>query len=385
MPEFFVVVPPGLEEDFSEELKEFSSFLVGKDGLPVASPFTDFKIEKGGVTLKGEPLVILQIHYFSKIASRILLRLGRFHANEFFQLEKGLRSLKIESWVGSGTFHLQVDAQKSKINNEKRIFEVASQVWKKQLQTKEVKFVDEKLFLRNDDDEVTVSLDLTGEHLHKRGSERELGGVAPIRETLAAALVRFLIGGAPLNLLREVTLLDPMAGSGTLLIEANQIYQPLLQREFAFQKQSWIPSLLKSASFFSNYRQIPTGTWKRFIALDRSLEARERLRHLPSDLVSPLEIFAPNEFVPEKTSPLWVISNPPYGERLEKIPAPQLRELLLKADPERVAVILPKALGLELIQHWPKNWEIEKKPVQNGGLPCFLIRFLKLRENRKMV
>jgi putative N6-adenine-specific DNA methylase len=372
MAEFFAVVPLGWEEELATEFREIEPFLIGHDGRPSAEGLGELVTEKGGVTLRAEPLLVLQLNFFSKLASRFLVRIGNFRATEFFQLEKGLRSVELAKWLGDEQFALKAEAQKSKINNEKRILEVAEKVWGRRIG----RGATQTLFIRNDKDQVTVSLDLSGEHLHRRKTGRELGGPAPLRETLAAGLVRFLIGGEPLSILQNVTLVDPMAGSGTLLSEASRLYLPSKDRSFAFQSQPWIPKLLKSPSFFANYRHLPEKTWRGLASHDEFSAARERLSELGKDLREPLEVLkTPEDF--SNKAPVWVIANPPYGERLKALPPQALAKLLLSFHPERVAVILPERLALDLRKAWPAGWRVEKRSVSNGGIPCFFMRFMK--------
>jgi putative N6-adenine-specific DNA methylase len=379
MREFFIVVPPGLEEDLVQELREVEPFLIGPDGRPDLKGLGEIRPERGGVSLRAEPLAVLQLHFWLKTAARVLLRLETFHAIEFFQLEKALKRVSLETWIGAGTpFHLQVDSARSKLGQEKRIFETARKIFGARLLDPADESAGERLLLRAEADQFTLSLDLTGEHLHRRATGRELGGPAPIRETLAAALVRFLIDRTPLSELRQVELMDPMAGSGTLLAEAAGLYRPLAGREFAFQKQPWIPKLLKSPQFLANARGVPERTWQGLWATDASDEARSRLASLAGGLAETLHIEKPgDEARASAAAAVWVIANPPYGERLEALPPDELARLLLRRNPARVAVILPKKKADELERIWPVGWTTRKKPVQNGGLPCLFLVFTK--------
>lgn len=377
--EFFVVCPIGFENDLAQELREIEGFLLGAGNLPTTEGYQELEPQKGGVRVQADPLIGLQIHFFSKLASRLLLRLKRFRALEFSLLERELKKIDPTPWIGAQTFSLKVSSQKSKLGQEKRIFETAQRAWKQLKEDGAQEF-----YLRAENDEFELSLDLTGEHLHRRGSGRDLGGVAPIRETLAAALLRFLIGEAPLSRLQNVTLLDPMAGSGTLLAEASRLYQPNFDRAYAFQSQKWIPKILLSPTYGQNYRGFGAPTWAGLMGADQKPEARARLESLAEGLTETLETFAPGE-LPSGTNPRWVVSNPPYGERLQKIPAEDLVRILLEPKPERVAVILPEALALELERRWPREnaptggplWSFSKQRVLNGGIPCLLAKFVK--------
>ena len=93
MAEFFLVVPPGWEDELLEEIREFEPLLVQADGLPATEGLGEFQIERGGVTFRADPLLALQVHFFSRLASRCLVRIQKFQATEFFQLEKRLKAV----------------------------------------------------------------------------------------------------------------------------------------------------------------------------------------------------------------------------------------------------------------------------------------------------
>lgn len=381
MREFFIVVPPGLEEELVRELGEIEPFLIGPDGRPDLVGLGERVIERGGIRLRAEPLAVLQLHHWLKTAARLLLRLEKFRATEFFQFEKNLKRMALDPWIGAGTvFHLQIDSTKSKLGQEKRLLETARAVFGKRLLPADAEAVAPTFLLRAESDEFTLSLDLTGEHLHRRDSGRALGGPAPIRETLAAALVRFLIQGASLAELQTVELHDPLAGSGTLLSEAAGLYRPLAGRSFAFQSQPWIPKILKSPQFLANARGVPDRIWRGLVAHDASGDARARLRALAEHLPERFQVRGAepsSEPGPGTGGRIWVVANPPYGERLEALPPKELVALLLESGPERVAVILPQKRADELERHWPPGWNVLRQPVRNGGLPCNFLTFVK--------
>lgn len=368
MAKFYVICPLGLEELLKTEILEIAPRLLNSSALPQSEDLVSLEVQQGGVLIESTALFAIQLHFFSKIASRILMRLGSFRALEFSMLEKELRKVDLKKFIGEQKFSLKVSSQKSKLGQEKRIFETATKAWSS---LSSEKGLPQELYLRAENDQFVLSLDLTGEHLHFRGRERELGGLAPIRETLAAALVRFLIDQEPLSVLQNIKIFDPMAGSGTLLIEADELYKILNSRSFAFQTQPWVPALIKSETFTQNYRQIDKETWLGIAAWDQNEEARNRWSQLSLSL--PLEISSSPSHSNQQQ--VWVVANPPYGERLKAIPNEKLREILLASNPSRVAVILPENLARELLAIWPtKGWSIAKLKVQNGGIPCLFIR-----------
>lgn len=371
MKQFFVIAPLGLEEDLMRELREIEGFLLGANGRSSPQGFASVEVIKGGVLIEAEPLLALQLHSFSKLASRILMRIAKFRATEFSILEKELRKVDPKTWIGDAKFSLKVSATRSKLGHEKRILETASRAWR--ALKPEDENPQQRFYLRSDQDQFELSLDLTGAHLHERGIARDLGGLAPIRETLAAALVRYLRQDEPASSLSQIHLMDPMAGSGTLISEAAHLDVPLFSRTFAFQSQPWIPKILQSASFAQNYRlPAKSSAWAGFYAWDENPEARERLQELARRQNLALELKRGNEF--KGAGRVWVIANPPYGERLKAIPTPELLGLLLAPKPERVAVILPENLARDLMRTWSKDWTLSQQRVSNGGLPCLFVR-----------
>ena len=168
---------------------------------------------------------------------------------------------------------------------------------------------------------VSLAIDLSGPPLHQRGFERE-GGAAPLRETLAAAILR--LAGWHVASSRGATLLDPMCGSGTLLTEAAGIQ---LDRA---------PGLLRRRWGFLRWRGHDRGAWRRVV--DRAREraqppercrvsgsdrdadqlrcARGNIVRAGLDEAVRLRRCALSEARPPAERGL-LVSNPPYGERLE--------------------------------------------------------------------
>lgn len=377
---FFCVIPPGLEELFVQELTEYSHRLVNLAGRPQVGEILELKPEQGGVSIETSLLMACQIHYWSKICSRILMRLSSFRAVEFYELENRAKKLKLSEWVPeTEKFKLKIEASQSRLGNEKRIFETLAKVFKKQLQdTAEL-----TLYVRVQHDEFLFSLDLTGEHLFHRGVLRHLKSPAPLRETLAASLIRFLIQGMPLSELAKTTLLDPMMGSGTLLSEAAHLYSPLIARPFSFDKLKGVPKILKSKDFFKNYQRQDMRPFKSLAGTDLNSQHKESIEQLSAVFPETRWVWVGNGTHDAKSlklnhGPVLVVCNPPYGKRLERIETPELAKLLSNSDPQRIGVILPEAQGFELKNHLAKSgYQVDFLKVSNGGLPCLLLRAVK--------
>ncbi len=225
--EFFVATSPGLENLCLEELH----------GAPLS--VTDAFISRGGVIFKGRLPDCYQANLHLRTANRVLMRIGSFKATNFRRLAKKLADFSWELYLPSGvTPQIHVTAHHSRLFHKKAIIqhvrdsiplETLSVEKTGALQSQRAYGI-QQLFVRVQDDRFTLSIDSSGELLHKRGLKRT-SGRAPLRETIAAAaLMRAGYTG------REV-LLDPLCGSGTFSLEGamRALNIPAGQfRDFAF-------------------------------------------------------------------------------------------------------------------------------------------------------
>ncbi len=207
--EFFVAVSPGLENLCVEELHGAP--------LSVANAF----ISGGGVTFNGRLPDCYQANLHLRTANRVLMRIGSFKATNFRRLTKKLTDFPWELYLPAGvTPQIHVTAHHSRLFHKKAIighvrdsipFETLSVEKTGALQSQRSSGI-QQIFVRILDDRLTLSIDSSGELLHKRGLKRA-SGRAPLRETIAAAaLMQADYTG------REV-LVDPLCGSGTFSLE----------------------------------------------------------------------------------------------------------------------------------------------------------------------
>lgn len=366
---FFVVVPPGFETETRREIEEVWPFLLDPAGRPQAAALPEMMLKDGGLEFSAELGVGLQMNLFLKTASRILLRLDEFRARDFPKLHARLRKSPLSEWIPSGAIHPQVAAASSRLGHEGRLREVALDAWKEFFREDES---GPRVYLRMQDDVCTLSLDTSGEHLHRRGLMKEVGR-APVRETLAAFLIRRLINEAPPGHLRNIELVDPMAGSGHLLTEAESLWRPNLGREFAFQNWKRGPKVLRRHPLVLSYPP-SSSPFAVYTAFDNDASMAGLLQKSPV-LNSRREDLFVGELEPSAAEERWLISNPPYGLRM-KAPPPgrTLDRMIEKFRPTRLGILLPddQARGLR----WPEGWvRVSETPVKNGGLPCrFVVR-----------
>jgi putative N6-adenine-specific DNA methylase len=197
------------------------------------------QVEAGGVSFEGSFTTIYRANLHLRIASRILLRAGEFYAAAFSELRKKASRLPWERYLRPDhPVALRVTCHKSKLYHSggvaQRLAGALEDRLKRPIQV--VKFDEETIpapqliIARLDHDLCTLSLDTSGEILHRRGYRLETAK-APLRETLAAGML------AACGFDGSLPLLDPFCGSGTIPIEAALLagrVAPGKKRRFAF-------------------------------------------------------------------------------------------------------------------------------------------------------
>ncbi len=225
---FFVATLPGYEQLCLNELSRLE--------LSMA----DIKLSNGGIEYSGRVHDCYLANLKLRTANRILMRLTTFNASNFRQLEKKLSGFPWELYLQQNAVcDLNVTSKHSRLIHSDAIAERFKISMADRLRTstdKSVKGHDaaarisRQIFVRAENNQFTVSIDSSGELLHKRGLKTQ-GGKAPVRETIAAAIF-YLAGYKPGD-----PLIDPMCGTGTFSLEAAMISNHIpagWYREFAF-------------------------------------------------------------------------------------------------------------------------------------------------------
>lgn len=283
-------------------------------------------VEDGRVTFLGDELAICRCNIFLRTTERILLQVGKFKAFTFDELFENTKSLPWEDYIASdGKFWVtKATSVKSKLFStsdiqsivKKAIVEKLKYSYKKEWFEETGNEYPIRVFLNKD--EVTIGLDTSGESLHKRGY-RKLTSKAPITETLAAALIML----TPWK--KDRILVDPFCGCGTFPIEAAMIaanMAPGLNREF--KAEEWDNIISKKMW----YEAIDEAN--EIIDLDVNVDIQGY--DIDGDIIKAARKNAEDAGVAEmihfQERPVsklshpkpygFIITNPPYGERLEE-------------------------------------------------------------------
>ncbi len=301
--EIFLVTVPGLEGALLSEAKDNS--------------FKKPELEKGGVTVHGSWHDVWRANLMMRGASHVLVRLGNFRAIHLAKLDKHARKFPwADTLCPDVPIRVEVTCRKSRIYHHKAAAERFENALREEFGATISKEADVCIKVRILDDMCTVSVDTSGEPLHKRG-HKEAVNKAPMRENLAALLLKECRykGTEPV--------LDPMCGSGTFVIEAAEIaagLQPGRTRSFAFEQlitfdaDKW--QQLKEAHKI----EAPS---IQFYGFDRDagavkMSAANAERASVSDVTAFEQQSISNIIAPDGPAGL-VIINPPYGVRIGEI------------------------------------------------------------------
>ena len=370
MKELELLIPTlfGLEGLCAEELRRL--------GLP------EVKAENGRVCCKARPADIPRVNLNLRTGERVLLVVGRYHAADFEALFEGAKALPWEDFIPrEGAFPVKGHSLNSQLHALPAIQSVLKKALAARLGQKygmdtlpETGALYQVQFSLMHD-EITLMLDTTGAGLHKRGY-RAVGVIAPLRETLAAAVVLLsrYRGKDPFC--------DPFCGSGTIAIEAALIAKnraPGLNRAFSAQRWKWLDSGLwlqaadeaMDKEYHGDY-----DIWGGDIDPKAVAIARDNAVKADVEDVVRFEVADATRF--HRDAPVGrVVTNPPYGERIME---------------KREAEELYKAFG-RAVRTLPEGWRVsvlsshtefertfgrtadKKRKLYNGMLKCDLFQY----------
>lgn len=283
------------------------------------------RVEDGRVAFSGDAEAVCRANIFLRSAERVLLQVGRFYATTFDELFEGIRALPWEEYIPrDGKFWVtKASSIKSRLFSPSDIQSIAKKAMVERMkQSYHLDWFPEegaaypvRIFLLKD--EVTVTIDTSGESLHRRGY-RLLSSRAPLTETLAAALILL----TPWK--QDRILVDPFCGSGTFPIEAAMLaanIAPGMNREFAAEKWTnlvtrklWYEAVEEARELVSEDVRVDIQGYD--IDAEVLKAARANAKRAGVDGMIHFQQRAVEDLHhPKKYG--FLITNPPYGERLE--------------------------------------------------------------------
>ncbi len=362
----------GLESIVAAELKELG--------------YKDIKVEDSKVNFKGTARDICKTNLWLRCADRVLLRVGQFEARSFEELFEKTKALpwadilpkEARFPVAKATSVKSTLFSKSDCQAIVKKAVVESMKSSYECEWFEETGADYEIKVSILKDVVTLTIDTTGDGLHKRGY-RAHGNEAPIKETLAAALVKLTKwkGG-------DQYLIDPTCGTGTILIEAAMIAKNIApggNRHFASEKWDIIPEALWSDVRDEAY----------------SLEEPDKECHILGSDINPYTLDIAREnielagvedcvFVQKlsvadiqsKHKNGIIISNPPYGERMSELKEVQdLYKVMGKVFRERFPTwnyfVITSNTDFEKL--FGKRASKNRK-LFNGNIQCYYYQYL---------
>ena len=299
--EIFLSGTPGLEHLLRDEAAE--------QGFANPHPVP------GGVTCAGDWSEVWRANLMLRGAGRVLARVARFRAMHLAQLDKRARKLDWAALLRADVpYRVEATCRKSRIYHAGAATERVENAIADVLGVRPAEKAGLTVRVRIEDDLCEISLDSSGEGLHKRGQKQAIGK-APMRETLAALFLRGCgyDGSEPV--------LDPMCGSGTFVIEAAEIALGLAagrDRRFGFEDLANFDAAHWAALKAARPAPIPTDL--RFHGFDRDAGAiANATANADRAGLSAITSFTHQsvaELMPPDGPPGLVIANPPYGARI---------------------------------------------------------------------
>ena len=284
--------------------------------------FTDTRIEDGRVRFKGDITAICKANLWLRCADRVLVVIGEFHCPDFEQLFERTKEMPWEDWLSADAkFPVYAKSVKSMLTATPTVQKAVKKAIVERLKTKHQRiWFDEtgaeypiEVSLLND--RATLTIDTSGEGLHKRGYRQETTE-APLKETLAAALVQLSYWN------RDRILVDPCCGSGTIAIEAALIARnmpPGGDRSFAAELWPQVPMKIwtEARKEARDLRQKPLE--QAILASDMDPQVIRLARKHASDAGVGMDIHFERKLLAEFNEYReygCMIVNPPYGERM---------------------------------------------------------------------
>ena len=343
------------------------------------------QVEDGKITFEGDAEAICRGNIFLRTTERVLLKVGKFRAVTFEELFQGIKELPWENYIPqNGKFWVtKATSVKSKLFSPSDIQSIVKKAMVERLrQTYGMDWFPEdgasfpvRIVLHKD--EVTVTIDTSGESLHKRGY-RYLCGKAPLTETLAAALI-MLTPWHP-----DRILVDPFCGRGTFPVEAAMIaanIAPGMKRHFIseqwdnlIEKSLWEDCFAEAKDLVNPDVTVDIQGYD----IDGEIikAARDNARRAGVDhLIHFQQREVADLHHPKKYG--FILTNPPYGERLEEKEAlPKLYREIGTAWERLDAWSMFLISGYEDTEKYIGQKADKNRKIYNGMLKTYFYQFL---------
>lgn len=343
------------------------------------------RVEDGRITFAGDADAVCRANIFLRSAERVLLLVGRFRATTFDELFEGVKALPWEQYIPkNGKFWVaKASSIKSKLFSPSDIQSIVKKAMVERLkQSYHLDWFPEdgadypvRVFLLKD--EVMVTLDTSGNSLHKRGY-RLLTSKAPLTETLAAALIML----TPWN--KNRILVDPFCGSGTFPIEAAMLaanIAPGINRQFTAEewtnlipRKLWYDTVEEAEEMMDTEIEVDIQGYDidaEVVKAARENAKRagvEKMIHFQQRAVSDLHH-------PKKYG--FIITNPPYGERLEdKENLPELYRQIGQAYAGLDSWSMYMITSYEDAQRYIGRKADKNRKIYNGMIKTYFYQFL---------
>jgi putative N6-adenine-specific DNA methylase len=370
--DLFAITAPGLESLVERELRTLG--------------IADVRADAGGVVFSGGREAIYRANLHLRTASRVIARVAEFGARGFPELVRQAKRQPWERYLDAGRpVQLRVTCRKSRLFHSDAVAERVADAIEKRLGSKVIKPItksedddghrEQLVIVRMAHDQCLLSVDTSGQLLHRRGY-REATAKAPIRETLAAALLL----AAEWRV--EAPLLDPFCGSGTIAIEGAMLARriaPGLHRSFAFMEWPDFDAALWRRVHDEAARNVLPRAAAPIVGSDRDAGAIEAARAnaaragVGEDIQFDKRALSAIQPPDERG---WVCTNPPYGVRVSE--RAELRNLYAQLG----KVLRAKCAGWTLAMfsadpRLERATGLAMRPVLrtvNGGIPVRVVR-----------
>lgn len=351
-------------------------------------------VEDGRVTFEGDAEAIARANVFLRTAERVLLKVGSFTAVTFDELFEKTRALPWERYIprDGKCWVAKASSIKSKLFSPSDIQKIMKKAIVRRLQeeydlgqqllTETGSQYPLRVFLFKD--QVTIGIDTSGDSLHKRGY-RTLTSKAPITETLAAALILL----TPWK--KDRILVDPFCGSGTFPIEAAMIaanMAPGMNRSFLAEswrnlvpRKHWYNAVDEATELLDDSVEVDIQGYDvdgEIVRAARENAKRAGVDHLIHFQQRPVsELSHPKKYG-------FIISNPPYGERIEeKQNLPELYRLIGERFRELDSWSMYLITSYENTEKYIGRKADKNRKIYNGMMKTYFYQFLGPKPPRR--